>query len=207
LDARKLSYREGVTPFMVLAATFAALLNRYTRQEDLVLGTLSPAGRKRSETEGMLGYFLNPVALRFDLTGNPAFRDLLRQTQKLTLEAISNDDIPLEQVAHEVGATAPLFTAAVSLQPPTRKLDLEWSVTSMDVDSGGSPWNLYLVFIDRPGSMIGRVQYNPDMFEEMTINRMLQDFQSLLETVCARPDKPLNELNLPSGPDRSQHGA
>jgi hypothetical protein len=197
LEARALSHSQGVTLFMTIAATFAALLNRYARQEDLILGTLSPAGRKRSEVEGLLGYFLNPVALRFDLTGNPAFRDLLRQTQKLTLEAISNDDIPLEQVADEVGATAPLFTAAVSLQPPTPKLDLEWSVTSMDMDSGGSPWNLYLVFIDRPGSMIGRVQYNPDMFEEMTINRMLQDFQRLLENVCARPDQRLNELNVP----------
>jgi hypothetical protein len=204
LEARELSHSQGVTLFMVIAATFAALLSRYSRHEDVILGTLSPAGRKRSEVEGLLGYFLNPVALRFDLTGNPVFRDLLRQTQKLTLEAISHDDVPLEQVAHEVGATHPLFTAAVSLQPPMPKLGLEWSVTSMDVDSGGSPWSLYLVFIDRPGPMIGRVQYNPDMFEETAINWMLEDFQRLLEDVCARPDKRLDELYVPSRPARGQ---
>jgi non-ribosomal peptide synthetase component F len=192
---------------MTLAATFAALLYQYARQQDIIVGTLSPAGRKRSEVEGLLGYFLNPVALRFDLSGNPTFLELLRQTQKLTLEAIANDDVPLEHVAQELGANLPLFTAAVSLQPPTPQLHLKWSVTSMDVDSGGSPWNLYLAFIDRPGEMMARVQYNPSLFEEETIGRMLQDFQFMLESVCTWPGKRLNEFSFMSALEHRERHA
>lgn len=199
--ARELSHRESVTLFMTLTATFAALLSRYAQQDDIIVGTLSPAGRKRSEVEGLLGHFLNPVALRFDLTSNPTFRELLRQTQRLTLEAISNDDVPFEFLAQELRARTdpsrnPFFTVAVSLQPATPRLGLEWSVTSMDVDSGGSPWDLYLAFLDRPGEMMGRVQYNPDLFKNETITRMLEDFQRLLESVCANPGKRLSELDF-----------
>jgi aspartate racemase len=205
--AREVSHREGVTLFMTLAATFAALLYQYARQQDIIVGALSPAGRKKSEVEGLLGHFLNPVALRFDLSGNPTFRELLRQAQKLTLEAIANDDVPLEHVAQEIGANRPLFTAAVSLQPPTPQLDLKWSVTSMDVDSGGSPWNLYLAFIDRPGEMMARVQYNPSLFEEETIGRMLQDFQFMLESVCTWPGKRLNEFSFMSALEHRERHA
>jgi hypothetical protein len=201
---RELSHREGATLFMTLASVFAALLHRYTQQDDIIIGTLSPAGRKRAEGQRLLGYFLNPVALRFGLTGNLTFRDLLRQTQRLTLEAISNDDVPLEFLARELKTEPdpsrhPFFTVGISLQPPTPPLDLEWSVTSMDVDSGGAPWDLYLVLIDRPGRMMGRVQYNPDLFEEETITQMLQDFQRLTENACANPSMRLSEFTSVSG--------
>jgi hypothetical protein len=202
--ARGLSHREGATLFMTLASVFTALLHCYTQQDDIVVGTLSPAGRKRTEVQGLLGYFLNPVALRFGLTGNPSFRELLRQAQRLTLEAISNDDVPLAFLAREFGrepdpSRHPFFTVGISLQPPTPVLDLEWSVTSMDVGSGGAPWDLYLVFIDRPGRMMGRVQYNPDLFEEQTITQMLEDFQRVLETAGAAPGTRLSEFNLVCG--------
>jgi hypothetical protein len=198
---RELSHREGVTLFMMLASLFTVLLHRYTKQEDIIVGTLSPAGRKRAEVLGMLGYFLNPVALRFRPAGNLTFRELLRQAQRLTLEAISNDDVPLEALAQEFRTESdpsrhPFFTVGISLQPPTPQLDVEWSVTSMDVDSGGAPWDLYLVFIDRPGRMMGRVQYNPDLFEDQTITQMLEDFQDVLEEACADPGKRLSEFLL-----------
>jgi hypothetical protein len=199
--ARELSHREGVTLFMTLASVFTALLHCYARQDDIIIGTLSPAGRKRAEVQGLLGYFLNPVALRFDLTGSPTFRELLRQAQRLTLEAISNDDVPLEFLAREFRTTPdpsrhPFFTVGISLQPQMPQLDVEWSVTSMDVGSGGAPWDLYLVFIDRPGRMIGRVQYNPDLFEDQTITQMLEDFQRLLESACGNPGMRLSEFTV-----------
>lgn len=198
---KELSRREAVTLFMTLLAAFVALLHCYTQQDDIVVGTLSPAGRKRSEVTKLLGYFLNPVALRFDLTGNPTFRELLRQTRRLTLEAISNDDVPIESLALELRpkhdlSYNPFFNVAISLQPPMPKLDLEWTVTSMDIEGSGSPWDLYIAFIDRPEQMMGRVQYNPDLFECEAVIRMLRHYQRLLESVCASPVKRLSELNF-----------
>jgi non-ribosomal peptide synthetase component F len=69
-----------------------------------------------------------------------------------------------------------------------------WDVTSMDVGSGGSPWDLYLAFIDRPAGMIGRAQYNPDLFDEATITGMLRDFQALLEAAILQPQLRLSDL-------------
>jgi hypothetical protein len=208
--ARELSHREGVTLFMTLASVFTALLQCYTRQDDIIVGTLSPAGRKRAEVQGLLGYFLNPVGLRFALAKNPTFRELLQQAQRLTFEAISNDDVPLEFLAQELGTEPkpgrhPFFTVGISLQPPMPALDLEWCVTSMDVDSGGAWWDLYLVFIDRPGRMMGRVQYNPDLFEDQTITQMLEDFQSLLENASANPGKRLSDFAFLSGRGQRRH--
>src|SRR5262249_36021596 len=140
-----LSRSEGVTLFMALLAAFVALLHGYTKQDDIIVGTPSPAGRKRAEVQKLLGYFLNPVALRFDLTGKPSFRQLLRQAQRLTLEALANDDVPLEVLCRELRLNPdpsrnPFFTVAMSLQPPMPRIDLPWSVTSMDIESGGTPW-------------------------------------------------------------------
>jgi hypothetical protein len=198
---KELSQREAVTLFMTLLAAFVALLHCYTEQDEIVVGTLSPAGRKRSEVARLLGYFLNPVALRFDLSSDPTFRDLLHQAQRLTLEAISNDDVPIEFLAQELKPKSgpchnPFFNVAISLQPPMPPLDLEWNVTSMDVDGSGSPWDLYIAFIDGPEQMICRVQYNPDLFESETIRRMLGHYQRLFENICAKPLMRLSELNF-----------
>ena len=96
LELKRVSRREGMTLFTILLASFGVLLYRYTRQVDIVIGTPSPAGRKRSEIQAMLGYFLNPVALRLDLDGNPLFRELLLQVQRVVADAITYDDVPIE---------------------------------------------------------------------------------------------------------------
>jgi hypothetical protein len=194
---KELSNQEGATLFMVLLAACATLLFVYTEQDDIIVGTPSPAGRKRSEVERLLGYFLNPVALRFDLTGNPTFRDLLRQAQTLTVGAICNDDVPLELLTQEFQDKAaigrPLFRVAISLQPPMPRVGLDWTVTSMDVASGGAPWDLYVAFIDRPTGIIARIQYNPDLFEIRVITELVQHLKWLLEYLCANPRKRLSD--------------
>jgi hypothetical protein len=195
---KSLSKKEGVTLFVALLATFVTLLFAYTEQQDIIVGTPSPAGRKLFEVGRLLGYFLNPVALRFDLTDNPTFRSLMRQAQRLTIEAISNDDVPLEWLVHELqGETAPhrgsLFSVAMSLQPPMPKLDLDWSVTSMDFESGGSPWDLYVAFIDKEEGIMGRVQFNTERFEETVIVEAVCHFQRLLEEFSLHPENRLSE--------------
>ena len=201
-SARKFSKQEGTTLFMSLLAVYAALLHWYSQQNDIVLGTPSPAGRKRSEVQKLLGYFLNPVALRFDFSGNPTFREVLRQAHKVILEAISNDDLSPQLLSRKLnpqpdsGRRAPLFTMGISLQPSTPDLGVKWSVTSMDANSGGSPWDLYLAFIDRPEGLLGRAQYNPDLFEAETIATMLQDYEKVFAAAISNPAMRLSETKI-----------
>jgi hypothetical protein len=188
---RDFSHRENTTLFSTLLAGFAALLHRYSRQERIFLGTLSPSGRKRSEVLNLLGYFLNPVTLKFDFASDPTFDELLIQARKVMAGAIGNDDVPIEHIARQLkpgdSSPSPFFRAAISLQPFTPNLDLGWSVTSMDVDSGGSPWELYLAFIDRPQGMIGRAQFDPDIFDEDSIGQIVKDLDKLLAELTANP--------------------
>jgi hypothetical protein len=196
---KELSAQARVTLFTILVASFSCLLHCYTRQVDLVIGTPSPAGRKRSEVQELLGYFLNPVPLRIDLEGNPSFLELLPRIQKTIAEAISYDDLPLDPLAKELQVKPdpsrnPFFTVAMSLQPKTPSIAQGWNVTSMDADSGGAVWDLYLAFIDRAGGMIGRVQYNPDLFETATITTMLEDLQAVMKAITADPGQRLSTI-------------
>jgi len=198
-ELRRLSRRAGGTLFMTLLAGFAALLRIYTSQEDIVVGTLSPSGRKRTEVQALLGYFLNPVALRINFGNDPTFGELLRQVRVILSEAISHDDVPLELLARKLKpnvdrSRSPFFTVAMSLQPPAPDLDLDWSVTSMDIESGGASWDLYIAFIDRPGGMIGRAQYNPDLFERPVILAMLEDLRKVLESAALNSEQRTSEL-------------
>lgn len=145
---KSLSRQEGATLFMTLLAGFAVLLQRYTSQDDLAIGTVS-SGRKRSELEGLLGYFLNPVVLRNDLSGDPTFRELLRRTRNLTLDALSNDDAPFTHVVNEVRpnrtlSSSPLFQVLLTLEPPLPDTQDGWTValTQSEVDTGFTKFDL-----------------------------------------------------------------
>ncbi len=133
------------------------------------------------------------------MAGCPTFRDLLRHAQKTTLEALSNDDLPIELLAQQLKlkpdpSRNPFFTVAMSLQPPMVELGLEWKVTSMDVESGGGLWDLYIAFIDGPDGLFGRVQYNPDLFATGSITGILQDFVDLLGGLLSEPARRLSHV-------------
>lgn len=187
---KDLGQREGATLFMVLLAGLVALLHRYTGQEDIIIGTLAPAGRKQTEFQRLIGYFLNPVALRANLCGNPTFPSLIRQMRDVTLGAISNDDLPLELIAERLHLTPdpsrhPFFTVALSVAPDVPQLPPGWSMTYMDVESGGARWDLYIEMSDRAEGLLGRAQYNPDLFDSEAIAQTVEDFRILLETVTS----------------------
>ncbi len=207
---RATAKREGVTLFMTLLSGFVALLWDYTSQEDILVGTLSPAGRKRTELQELLGYFLNPVALRFDLSSNPTFSELLQQTREVVSEAISHDEVPLEVVAKKLGVASgssdPLpFSVAISLQPRVPEaLRPEWDVTSMDAGNGGTMWNLYLAFIDCSDGVIGRAQYNSDIFREETIAQMLTDLEMLLKRFSSQPHLRLSDSYKRGNSDKNE---
>jgi non-ribosomal peptide synthetase component F len=191
----------GVTLFTTLAASLSALLYCYTGQPDIILGTPSLGARKRSEVQALLGHFLNPVALRINLGGDPSFHDLLLRTQMAVGGAVSHDEVPLEILAQElqVNTRSPhnaLFTVAISLQPQTAETGQGWYVTSMDADSGGTIWDLYLAFIENKDGLIGRAQYRTDLFEAGHIARVREGLQAVMESVAGDPEQPVSMLPL-----------
>ena len=198
-DVRGLARRAGSTEFLVLLAALYGLLHHYTGQSSLTVGTFSPAGRKRSEAQNLLGYFLNPVPLRIDVGDDPSFFEIIRRAQETVSEAISHDDVPFEHVVEALKppidpSRNPYFSVAASLQPQMPELQVNWSITSMDAESGGSRWDLYVAFIDRPEGLNARVQYNPDIFAFNEIRQMTDDFRALLERVALHPERRVSEL-------------
>jgi non-ribosomal peptide synthetase component F len=175
------------------------LLHTYTSQEEIVIGTVSPAGRKRSEAQNLMGYLLNPVPLRFRLAPSLTFPELLCHFQDVLSGALSHDEIPFEYLVKELKPTTdpsrnPFFTVAASLEPPLAKVGPQWDLTPMDIESGGARWDLYFVWDDRPSGMIGRVQYNPDLFESGEIIAMILDFRHVLEKLIQNPRQTLSDL-------------
>ena len=192
---KDLCRKECVTVFAGLTAALTLLISLLSEATDILIATPAPGGRKRSQLQGLLGHFLNPVLLRFNTGGDPSVRDLLQQAQILTMEALSNDEVPLEMALDTLGSVdTPLFRTAISLQPPMPDVGRPWTVTSMDVDSGGSPWELYLAFIDTSKGMLGRAQYNPDVHQAAAVTRIVSDFKRLLEAIITDPLRRLSEL-------------
>jgi surfactin family lipopeptide synthetase A len=202
-DALKLlSQREGATLFMGMIAAFAVLLYRYSSCEDVSIGTVT-SGRKRSELEGLLGYFLNPIVLRNNLSGDPTFRELLRRTREVTLDALSNDDAPFTQVVNEVDphrslSFNPLFQALLTLEPPVSESQDGWTValTQSEIDTGLSKLDLCLELDDRAYGLVGRFKYSSDLFEPATILRMAGHMTTLLEGIVSNPDQRISRLPM-----------
>ena len=188
---RRISQRERATLFSILAAGVAALLCSHGQREKVMLGTLSPSGRKRNDVLGLLGYFLNPVTLKLDFSSEPTFVELIHQVKRVIAEAICNDDVPIEQLARQLkpgdSSPGPFFRVAISLQPPTPALRLDWTVTSMNLQSGGSPWELYLAFIDQPSGIIGRAQFDPDLLAEDVVQSIVRGLERSLQIYTENP--------------------
>ena len=197
---KALCRREGVTLFMTLLAVFKVLLFRYSGQEDVVVGTVT-SGRKHAEIQPLLGFFLNPLVLRTDLSGNPKFRELLRRVREVVLGALSHDEAPFELLVKELRprrelSRNPLYQVLFSLEPPMPKLGEGWDLTQIDIETGASKFDLYLELDDRPHGIVGRFMFNTDLFERATIARMLGHWRVLLESVVADPDQPLSKLRV-----------
>jgi amino acid adenylation domain-containing protein len=207
-ELKMLSQREGVSLFITLLAAFNTLLYRYSGQEDMLVGSAT-AGRNRAETEKLIGFFLNTVVLRTDVSGNPSFLELLQRVRQVTLEALSNDDVPFEHVVKELQpkrdlSRNPLFQVLFSLEPPLPALDSSWKLTQMDVETGAAKFDLYLELDERPEGIIGRFTYSTDLFDAPTISRMAEHWQKLLEGIVANPAQPLSELPLLTDAERHQ---
>jgi len=141
---RALSQQEGVSSYVTLLTGFAALLHRYTGQESIVLGTFT-AGRKLAEIEPLAGYFVNPLTLRVDVSGNPTFRELQSRVQAVVLDALAHDDLPFVELLREIQhrpdpSRNPLFQIALSQQPRLPNLAAGWDLATEEVSNGAASW-------------------------------------------------------------------
>ncbi len=197
---REFSRRQGTTLFMTLEAAFATLLHRYSGQNDFIVGTVS-AGRKQSELEGVMGCFQNPLALRMDLSGEPTFEEFLQRVKKVTLGALSHDDVPFSSLVKElhpdrVFSHNPLLQVLISLSPPVTLAEPGWDVTQMGIDVGVAKFDLDLELDDRPDGLRGRFVYNTDLFDASTITRMTKHWETLLAAIVNQPRQAVSAMPI-----------
>lgn len=195
-----LARQEGVTLFMTLLAAFQILICDYTRQEDVVVGT-DVANRNPVETEGLIGFFINNVVLRTDLSGDPAFSELLARVREVALGAYAHEEMPFEKVVEALNPKrslghTPLFQVLFTLQNmPVHTLELPGlAVSSMDVGNRTAKYDLTLFFHETHQGLRGSLNYNADLFGAATIRNMTAELTLLLETVSSTPGARLSEL-------------
>ncbi|HLL47123.1 MAG TPA: amino acid adenylation domain-containing protein, partial [Longimicrobiaceae bacterium] len=207
---RALGRREGATPFMTLLAAWQMVLARYAGQESVVVGT-PVAGRTRVETEGLIGLFVNTLALRATVPQEATFRDLLRQVRETTLGAYQHQEVPFEKVVEELRverslAYTPIFQVMFALQNNERgALDLG-SAGQTRLGSGAEPakFDLALYLAEAEGGIRGALSYRVQLWDRGTMERLLEHFGRVLETVAAEPGRRLGEVSLLGEAERAQ---
>jgi len=202
--------RNGVTLFMVLLAAYKVLLHRYTGEEDIVVG--SPiAGRTMPETESLIGLFINTLALRSSLAGNPSFTEFLDRVKESALGAYAHQDLPFERLVKEVHpertlAHNPLFQVIFVLQSEEIPAwDLPGlTVSHFRVGHVMANYDLTLDIVERDGRLVCLFESNADLIAPATIERMMEHFQALLEGIIRNPEKKISELSLMSETERKK---
>jgi amino acid adenylation domain-containing protein len=209
---RTVAHREGLTPFMALLAAFQLVLGRWSGQDDFAVGAPA-ANRNRPETERLIGYFVNMIALRADLSGDPTAREFLARVREVALEAFENQEVPLEVLIPALGprrdaSRSPLFQVMFVLQnnamPAVDSLELTFSPLHLDQGTGTSKFDLSLGFEDTPAGFAGSVEFNTDLFHAATIERFAGQYVQALEYLIAGPERRLSELSLLSDAERGQ---
>jgi amino acid adenylation domain-containing protein len=206
---KELSRGRGVTLYMTALAVFKTLLYRYTGQDDIIVGT-PIANRNRMEIENLIGFFVNTLVLRTSLSANPTFSELLTRVRDVTLGAFAHQDLPFEKLVEELQperdmSRTPLFQVMFSLQneplPPPRLGGLEMQL--IDDDMKTAQFDLTLDLMERDDGILCNLEFNTDLFDRETAERMLRHYLRLLEEVVADPDRRL--LELPFLTDEEQH--
>lgn len=207
---KRLSQQTGTTLFMTLLTAFAVLLSRYSNQEDIVIG--SPiANRNQSELESLIGFFVNTLALRVQLPENPTFLELLERVREITLGAYAHQDLPFEKLVEELQpqrslSYSPLFQVMFVLQnTSTGTLELPGlSVCPVPVEDSNAKFDLTLTVEETQSGLHCEWNYDTNLFDPATIERMAGQFQILLEGVTANPTQRVGQLPLLSAAEQHQ---
>ena len=205
-----LSRREGATLFMTLLAGFKMLLYLYTDQSDIVIGT-PVANRNREEVESLIGFFVNTLVLRTDLSGDPAFRELLARVREVSLGAQAHQDLPFELLVAELQTNRetnrnPFFQIAFDLQN-TPAPGLEFPGLTLhphEFTAATTRFDLELHLTSVPEGITGALVYSTELFEESTIRSFAERFRMLLEAVVADPDRRVSQIDLLTSAERKQ---
>jgi hypothetical protein len=195
-----LSQQAGVTLFMTLLATFQLLLACYSGQDDIVVGT-NVANRNQTETEGLIGFFVNMLVLRSDLSGDPSFRELAGRVREVALNAYAHQDVPFEQLVAELRpernlSHAPLFQVVFTLQnaPLAMPQMPRLTMTPLKIASRTAKYDIVFNISDSEQGLIGALEYNTQLFDAATITRLADHFETLLEAISTRADERLSAL-------------
>ncbi|MBF1989859.1 non-ribosomal peptide synthetase [Fischerella thermalis] len=207
---KTLSKQEGVTLFMTLLAAFKTLLYRYTNQTDILVG--SPiANRNRAEIENLIGFFVNTLVLRSNLSGNPTFRDLLKQVREVALGAYTHQDLPFEKLVEEIQPERnishnPLFQVMFVFQNvPKTTLELpDLNLAVLDINSEIASFDLCLIMEESEQGLRGDLEYNTDLFDTERMNRLVGHFCTLLEGIITNAGQHLSDLPLLTSDEKRQ---
>ncbi|MFW9262285.1 amino acid adenylation domain-containing protein, partial [Nostoc sp. CALU 546] len=198
----ELSQQQGCTLFMTLLAAYNTLLYRYTGQEDILVGT-PIANRDRTELEGLIGFFVNTLVMRTDLVGNPSFNELLLRLRETAFGAYAHQDLPFEMLVEALQperdlSHTPLFQVMfVLLNAPMSEIELtELSVSGLPIEITTSKFDLTLSMENTPNGLFGWWEYNTDLFDSSTIERMTGHFLTLLEAIVANPSERISQLPM-----------
>ncbi|MFI9804256.1 alpha/beta fold hydrolase [Streptomyces sp. NPDC052301] len=209
---RRLCRGERATLFMGLLASFQILLGHCSGQSDVPVGSVI-AGRRRSELEPLIGYFANTVVLRGRLDADSSFSAFLRRTRQACLDAHEHQELPFERVVDELRPVRslshnPLFQAMFVLQNSSAD---ELRLPGLEAELAPAPnstakFDLSLMMCDYPSGLEGEFQYSTDLFDPATIERLCQDFVTLLEAVVADPEQPVSALTGGLRPPHDRSG-
>ncbi|MGI9290684.1 MAG: non-ribosomal peptide synthase/polyketide synthase [Gammaproteobacteria bacterium] len=208
---KTLAREEQSTLFMVCLTAFNVLLSRYSGQEDICVGT-PIAGRRHTDLEGLIGFFINTLVMRNDLSGDPAFTDVLTRVKSTALDAFANQELPFEKLVDELHPTrdmshAPLFQVAFILQntPWDQSAELhDLEISPIELDYGVSKFDLSLVMAERREGLLVHFEYNTDLYEHSTIERMAGHFETMLTAIIAERRQPITQLPLLTAAERQQ---
>ncbi|NMO13896.1 AMP-binding protein [Pyxidicoccus fallax] len=197
---RQLGQAEGATPFMSLLAGFLVVLHARTGRTDLVVGT-DVANREHARIQGLVGLFVNQLVLRVGLEGNPSFRAVLGRVREVALGGYARPHVPFDKLVEALRPPRdarynPLFQVMFVLEnaplPALKLPGLE--LRQVEVDDGGSPFDLSVLLSESGGRFHGVLRYATTLFDAATIARLAADYEAVLSTVVARPDATLEEL-------------
>ncbi len=201
-ELKNLSRHSGVTLFMTLLTAFKTLLYRYTGQTDILVG--SPiANRNKAEIDSLIGFFVNVLVLRTELSGDLSFQELLARVKSTALEAYVHQDLPFEKLVEELQPNRdlsynPLFQVMFVLQnvPISNPTLSEVSVSYKEGYNGTSKFDLTLFMEDSEQGLVATCEYNTNLFNADTVTRILGHFQTLLESIISDPQQCLSDLQL-----------
>lgn len=207
---RALGQAESATTFMTVLAAFGAVLARHARQDDVVIGA-PVAHRTQPETEGLIGFFVNTLALRVDVSGNPTFRELLQRVRATCLGGYAHQDLPFERLVEELHlqrdlSRSPLFQVSFVYQNiALPRVDLgDLTVSPVSLESSTARFDLELHVFERPDGLDGFIEYNSDLFDATTIDRLTEGITTFIDHVADEPDLHVTQASVMSEAARAE---